>query len=75
MGLESRLTDDLIRIAAAGGGFRLQAGSCLTEDLIRIAAAAGHSGARLYFAGMSSRLTDDLIRIGAAGKGSVVFEG
>ena len=43
MGLESRLTDDLIRIAAAGGGFRLQAGSRLTDDLTRIAAAAGDS--------------------------------
>jgi len=74
MGLESRLTGDLIRIAAAGGGFRLEAVSRPTGDLIRIAAAAGGGEARLYFKGMSSRPTGDLIRIGAAGKGAVVFE-
>ena len=37
--LENRTTEELIRIAAAGGGFRLSAGTRATEELIRIAAA------------------------------------
>ncbi|MFA5093328.1 MAG: hypothetical protein WC543_05250 [Candidatus Omnitrophota bacterium] len=74
MGLELRLTDDLVRIAASGGGLRFQATSRLTEDLVRIALAGSNSGARLYFLGMSSRLTEDLVRIALAGKGAVVFE-
>ena len=71
---ESNATNDLIRIAAAGGGFHLNAAHRSTEDLIRIAAAAGNKGARLYFHGLASRTTEELIRLGAAGKGSVVFE-
>lgn len=72
--MDGKLTDDLVRIAAAGGGFRLNAGGRLTDDLVRIAAAARHGGARLILAGMGARLTDDLVRIGAAGGGAVVFE-
>lgn len=71
---EGRTVDDLIRIAAAGGGFRLEAGGRSTNDLIRIAAAASASGARVTFAGSAGKMTDDLIRIAAAGKGAVVFE-
>lgn len=74
MAFESRTTEDLIRIAAAGGGFRLAAGLRTTEDLIRIAAAASNKGAQLYLTGLQTRTTEELIRIGAAGKGSVVFE-
>lgn len=74
MAFNARLTDDLIRIVAAGGGMRLDAGARMTDDLIRIAAAAKNGRARLYLSGMSARMTDDLIRIGAAGKGCVVFE-
>lgn len=68
-------TEDLVRIADAGGGFRLNARDRLTEDLVRIAAAASNNQARLYLTGLSGRSTDDLIRISSAGKGSVVFEG
>lgn len=74
MSFQSRLTDDLVRIAAAGGGFRFVASARLTDDLVRIAAAASKHNARVFMSGMSARLTDDLVRIGAAGKGAVVFE-
>lgn len=74
MSFKSRLTDDLIHIAAAGGGFRFDGSARLTDDLVRIAAAASRSNARVFISGMSARLSDDLVRIGAAGKGSVVFE-
>ena len=75
MSFELRSTDDLIRIAAAGGGFTLAASLRTTDDLIRIAAAASGKGSRVTFMGLSLRSTSDLIRIGAAGKGCVVLEG
>ena len=74
MTFSSRLTDDLIRIAAAGGGLRLDASARMTDDLVRIAAAARTGSAILTLRGMSARMTDDLIRIAAAGKGSVILE-
>lgn len=72
--LETRPVEDLIRIASAGGGFRLNAALRPTNDLIRIASAASTSGARLYFDGLGMRTTEDLIRIGSAGKGRVSFD-
>ncbi len=71
---EQRPVDDLIRIAAAGGGFRLNASMKLTEDLIRIAAAASNKSAKMVFLGLNTRTTDDLIRIATAGKGCVLFD-
>lgn len=75
MSFELRPIDDLIRIAAAGGGFTLTASLKPTDDLIRIAAAASNKGSCVKFVGLSLRPTDDLIRIAAAGKGCVVLEG
>ena len=73
MMLQNRTTNDLIRIAAAGGGFALDAAARSTDDLIRIAAAAREKG-RLVFRGLGARSTYDLIRIAAAGGGAVSFE-
>jgi hypothetical protein len=70
---EARTTEDLMRIAAAGGGMELRGSARTTEDLMRIAAAASGKGARLFIRGMSARTTEDLMRIAAAGKGCVVF--
>ncbi|MDY1450753.1 hypothetical protein ACM75L_33185, partial [Pseudomonas aeruginosa] len=72
---EKRHTDDLVRIAAAGGGFVMDASKRHTDDLVRIAAAAAAAakGGRVTFTGMETRHTDDLIRIAAAGRGAVVF--
>ena len=70
-----RSTDELVRIAAAGGGLILDAIARPTSDLVRIAAAARHNKARLLIRGMTARTTEDLIRIGAAGEGCVQFEG
>jgi len=75
MSFEMRTTDDLVRIAAAGGGFRLDAAMRTTDDLVRIASAASTKGAHVVFAGLKLRTTDDLVRIAAAGKGSVFLEG
>ena len=64
-------TDDLVRIAAAGGGFELSAGERPTVDLVRIATAARNKGARLKISGLGAMSVSDLIRIAAAGGGCV----
>lgn len=67
--------EELIRLAAARGGFHLRAALRPPEDLIRIAAAAGASGARLTISELGIRPMNDLVRIAAAGQGSVAFVG
>jgi hypothetical protein len=66
--------DDLIRIANAGGGFRLDATHRYPDELMQIATAANTGGATVILCGMSKHYTDDLIRIATAGKGAVIFE-
>lgn len=75
MSFQSRPTDDLVRIAAAGAGFRLAAAARSKDDLVRIAAAASDWGVRLIFTGMDARSTDELVQIAEAGDGNVEFEG
>jgi len=75
MSFAGRPTEDLVRIAAAGAGFRLDAAGRPTDDLVAIAAAASDWGVRLVFAGMEGRPTDDLVAIAEAGEGTVEFEG
>ena len=74
MALDAKPTSELIQIAAAGGGFRLNAKTRSIADLVQIAAAAKNGGATVIFAGISARRTTDLVQIGAAGKGAVIFE-
>jgi len=75
MSFELKPTHELVQIAAAGGGFRLDATLRPTHELVQIAAAAKSSGATVTFAGLTLRPTHELIQIGAAGKGVVVLEG
>jgi DNA replication protein len=75
MSFEDRPTPDLLRVAAAGGGFRLDASLRPTSDLVRIATAAFEAGARVTFAGLNARPTSELLQIAMAGKGFVVLEG
>jgi len=74
----SKSTDQLVRIAAAGGGIRLNASSKSTDQLVRIAAAMANTTysnkTTLALYGIDSKSTDQLVRIAAAGKGCVVFE-
>jgi hypothetical protein len=65
-------TNDLIRIANAGGGFELSATGRDINDIIRIANAAGGKG-RIDLTGASHLTVNDIIRIANAGKGSVFF--
>jgi len=75
MSFASRPTEDLVRIATAGAGFRLDVAGRPTDDLVAIAAAASDWGVRVVFAGMEGRSTDDLVAIAEAGEGNVEFEG
>jgi hypothetical protein len=75
MSFQGRSTEDLVRIAAAGAGFKLDAAGRPTDDLVTIAAAASDWGVRIVFTGMDGCPTDDLIRIAEAGEGNVEFEG
>jgi hypothetical protein len=66
--------EELVRIASAGGGFRMKASLKSIEELVRIAAAASSKGARIVFEGLELRSTEEIIRIAAAGKGCIAFE-
>lgn len=68
-----RTTDDLIKIAGAGGGLVLDAATRSTEDLIRIAHAGSAKRVQLVFKGLATRSTEDLIKIAFAGNGCVQF--
>jgi hypothetical protein len=70
-----RPTDDLVRIATAGAGFRLEASGRPTADLVEIASASSDWGVQLVFTGMGDRPTDELVAIAEAGQGNVQFEG
>ena len=67
-------TDELIRLAAAGGAIAIDARERSTEDLIDIAAAAKGTRAKITIYNVDSHPTDELIRIAAAGGGAVAFE-
>ena len=73
--MKTRLTKDLVQIAVAGGGFKLDAGTRPISDLIEIASAAARGGGTIYLTGMNKHPTGDLIQISEAGKGHVVLEG
>ena len=66
-------TTDLMRIAAAGGGLRLDGKSKQTTDLMRIVSAA-NNGAMIVIYNADSKQTTDLMRIASAGEGNVIFE-
>lgn len=74
MSLQAKTTSELVSIAAAGGGFNLNASNKTTSELVRIAAAGSTSGAQLTFTGLNNKTTSELVRIGAAGKGCTVLE-
>lgn len=71
---EMKTTDELVRIASAGGGFRLKASMKTTDELVRIASAASSKKARIVLVGLEFKTVDELVRIASAGGGGVSFE-
>lgn len=66
-------TDNLVRIAEAGGSMIVPHGISI-PSLVRIAAAAAHGHTQITIKGATKMLTDDMIRIAAAAKGCVIFD-
>lgn len=73
MSFEHLTTNDLVRIASAGGGLTLSATGRSVNDLVRIASAASSKGAQLTITELKQFLVNDLVRISAAGNGCVVL--
>lgn len=70
----ARTTTELVSIASAGGGFRLDAKMRTTTELTQIASAAARGGGTIHLNGMGIRTTTELIQIASAGKGRIVFD-
>ena len=70
--IDSLSTKDLVRIAAAGGGFTISA-SRGTDDLVRIAGAAAGKSARVRITNAAALGAENLVRIASAGCGAVEF--
>jgi hypothetical protein len=66
-------TEELVRIARAGGGLEVDASRRTGDDLTRIALAAASKGARLRISNSRSKTTDELVRIVLAAKGKVTL--
>ena len=67
------MISDMVRIAAAGGGLRIDCRGKLVSDLVRVAAAGSGKGASIILENTSHILVSDKIRIAAAGQGCVLF--
>jgi hypothetical protein len=67
MHIETGSTEELVRRAVVGGGFKVEASQRATEELVRIASAASRAGGRVVFFGLNPRPFSDLLRIVAAG--------
>jgi hypothetical protein len=74
MGFHLKTTDELVRIAKAGGGLVLEGGRRTTDELAKIAEAAKRSSSLVIFRGVALRKTEALEKIAAAGKGHIIFE-
>lgn len=67
------LISDLVRIAAAGGGLRIDCNGKMVSDLIRIAVAGSARHSIIVLENYEHILVSDRIRISAAGQGCIFF--
>lgn len=67
------VVSDLVRIAAAGGGLRIDCSNKMVADLVRLANAASMGGGYLILENTERMMVSDKIRIAVAGKGHVIF--
>ncbi|MGM0563974.1 MAG: hypothetical protein ACQES2_06555 [Pseudomonadota bacterium] len=66
--------EELVRIAAAGGGVRVDGGALDVDELVRIVAAGGAKKTEVIIANADAMKTDGLVRVAAAGQGRVSFD-
>ncbi|WP_421277714.1 hypothetical protein [Aeromonas veronii] len=66
--------DQIVRIAAAGGGMTINAQGKTVEQAVRIAAAASGKQTQLVIRNVQGYTVDQMVRIAAAGKGCVLFD-
>jgi len=66
--------DELVQLAAAGGGFTVSAAELAVSSLVHIAAAASGTKARIRIVDSECLTFSDMVNIAAAGKGAVSFE-
>jgi hypothetical protein len=64
---------ELVRIAAAGGGLDLDVRRLAVDDLVRIVVAASNKASRINLRNVAILSVDDMVRISVAGRGSVMF--
>lgn len=69
----SLTVDQLVRIASAGGGLKVDAKLKTVDQLVRIASAASNHKAILEIINTTLLTVDQKVRIASAGKGSVFF--
>ncbi|EJL6956704.1 hypothetical protein O1D26_001280 [Vibrio cholerae] len=65
--------DQIVRIAAAGGGMTINAQGKSVDQVVRIAAAASGKQSQLVIRNFNYSV-DQMVRIAAAGKGCVLFD-
>lgn len=70
----TKMTKQILRIVAAGGGVILNAQEKTTPQLVQIASAAAGSGATVILKNADTKTTEQLVQIATAGNGRVIFE-
>lgn len=67
------MISDLVRIASAGGGLRINCQGKMVADLVRIASAASNKRSMIILEHTENIMVSDKIRIANAGQGCVFF--
>lgn len=67
------MVSDLVRIAAVGGGLRINCQGKMVSDLVRIAAAGSSKRSIIILENTKHIMISDKVRIAAAGQGCVIF--
>lgn len=69
----TKMTDQIVKIAQAGGSIELDANDKMTDQLIKIAQAVKVGGGSLRLLNADSKMTDQLVKIAQTAPGRVTF--
>lgn len=70
----TKTTDQLIKIASAGGGMIIDGKSKTTDQLVKITSTASKSGSKIIITNAGTKTTDQLVKIAVAGNGNAIFD-